>query len=53
MLAGAGHAREAVAALSGLLTGRLAFGFVQPLRTGGSPACSARSTASTRGSSCG
>jgi DNA-binding transcriptional LysR family regulator len=31
MLAGAGHAREAVAALSGLLTGRLAFGFVQPL----------------------
>ena len=31
MLADAGHAREAVAALSGLLTGRLAFGFVQPL----------------------
>jgi DNA-binding transcriptional LysR family regulator len=31
MLAGAAHAREAVAALSGLLTGRLAFGFVQPL----------------------
>ena len=31
MLAGAGHAREAVAALSGLLTGRLALGFVQPL----------------------
>jgi DNA-binding transcriptional LysR family regulator len=31
MLAGAEHAREALAALSGLLTGRLAFGFVQPL----------------------
>jgi DNA-binding transcriptional LysR family regulator len=31
MLAGAAHAREAVAALSGLLTGHLAFGFVQPL----------------------
>ena len=31
MLAGAEHAREAVAALTGLLTGRLAFGFVQPL----------------------
>ncbi len=31
MLADAAHAREAVAALSGLLTGRLAFGFVQPL----------------------
>jgi len=30
-LASAEHAREAVAALSGLLTGRLAFGFVQPL----------------------
>lgn len=31
MLADAAHAREAVVALSGLLTGRLAFGFVQPL----------------------
>ncbi len=31
MLADAEHAREAVAALSGLLTGRLAFGFVLPL----------------------
>jgi DNA-binding transcriptional LysR family regulator len=31
MLAGAEHAREAIAALSGLLTGRLAFGFVLPL----------------------
>jgi DNA-binding transcriptional LysR family regulator len=31
MLAGAKHAREAVAALRGLLTGHLAFGFVQPL----------------------
>jgi DNA-binding transcriptional LysR family regulator len=31
MLAGAEHAREALAALSGLLTGRLAFGFVLPL----------------------
>lgn len=31
MLADAEHAREAVVALSGLLTGRLAFGFVQPL----------------------
>jgi DNA-binding transcriptional LysR family regulator len=31
MLAAAERAREAVAALSGLLTGRLAFGFVQPL----------------------
>jgi len=31
MLAGAEHARQAVAALNGLLTGRLAFGFVQPL----------------------
>ena len=30
-LASAEHAREAVAALSGLLSGRLAFGFVQPL----------------------
>jgi DNA-binding transcriptional LysR family regulator len=31
MLADAEHAREAVAALRGLLTGRLAFGFVLPL----------------------
>ena len=31
MLADAKHAREAVEALSGLLTGRLAFGLVQPL----------------------
>jgi DNA-binding transcriptional LysR family regulator len=31
MLASAGHAREAVAAVSGLLRGRLAIGFVQPL----------------------
>ena len=31
MLASAGHAREAVAAVSGLLRGRLAAGFVQPL----------------------
>lgn len=31
MLASAGHAREAVAAVSGLLSGRLAIGFVQPL----------------------
>jgi DNA-binding transcriptional LysR family regulator len=31
MLAAAEHARAAVAAVSGLLTGRLAFGFVQPL----------------------
>jgi DNA-binding transcriptional LysR family regulator len=31
MLADAAHAREAMAALSGLLTGRLAFGFVLPL----------------------
>jgi DNA-binding transcriptional LysR family regulator len=31
MLADADHAREAMAALSGLLTGRLAFGFVLPL----------------------
>jgi DNA-binding transcriptional LysR family regulator len=31
MLATAAHAREAMAALSGLLTGRLAFGFVLPL----------------------
>jgi DNA-binding transcriptional LysR family regulator len=31
MLASAERAREAVAAVSGLLTGRLAFGFVQPL----------------------
>jgi DNA-binding transcriptional LysR family regulator len=31
MLANADHAREAVAALRGLLTGRLAFGFVLPL----------------------
>jgi DNA-binding transcriptional LysR family regulator len=31
MLASAGHAREAVAAVSGLLSGRLAVGFVQPL----------------------
>lgn len=31
ILASAEHAREAVAALAGLLTGRLSFGFVQPL----------------------
>ena len=31
MLANADHAREAVAAVRGLLSGRLAFGFVQPL----------------------
>ena len=31
MLADAAHAREAMTALSGLLTGRLAFGFVLPL----------------------
>ena len=31
MLASAGHARDAVAAVSGLLRGRLAIGFVQPL----------------------
>jgi DNA-binding transcriptional LysR family regulator len=31
MLAGAEHARQAVAALRGLVTGRLAFGFVLPL----------------------
>jgi DNA-binding transcriptional LysR family regulator len=31
MLASAGHAREAVTAVSGLLRGRLAIGFVQPL----------------------
>jgi DNA-binding transcriptional LysR family regulator len=31
MLADAAHARQAMAALSGLRTGRLAFGFVQPL----------------------
>jgi DNA-binding transcriptional LysR family regulator len=31
MLADAAHAREAVAALRALLTGRLSFGFVQPL----------------------
>src|SRR5689334_11066250 len=31
MLASAGHARDAVAAVSGVLAGRLAVGFVQPL----------------------
>jgi DNA-binding transcriptional LysR family regulator len=31
MLASAGHARDAVAAVSGVLRGRLAIGFVQPL----------------------